>query len=659
MKKDYSADLIKFFAPFFLIGALSVVFSNDVFSQNTSVTFQRYLNTNFTQGTRADITSDNGFIVAGGIITTGSWNCMLMKTDFAGNIQFAKQLQSASVTSTFLDAIQTSDGNYAAVGYVLAAGNTDVIIAKYDSCGTLLWLQQYGSPFNEAVNNILQTADGGFVVTGRTATGTANADRNIMLLKVAADGTFEWVQSFGNAVFAEVGLEVIQTRDLGYALACKNLAGTGRAVLIKTDGLGVTQWSYEYEIGDGDGKASSARSLKELKNGGIALFYSGATSTGSGSAYKFGYLKIDAAGNVPSYKMYSIDTFDGQKTAIDYGIITKDGGFALAGHTNSRTLGGTRELMIIKTDSNGTVEWGKTYGFPGNSQCQGAGINAETAGKLRQTADTGYVFGGQTGNFTSIINLYLVKTDKSGRSGCNYYDIPVTQKTAIVKRVNFNNVIPQTFTNSASSLTSSDISGAILSSYTLACGTVYTPVDSIVSSGIYGPANFCTPTELAYSVMSLPGYTYSWSIAGAGAAITSGNGSSSVNVRFTTSGNYNLALTLTNSCGKQTQLSLQITVPVCVCPTVPAPTFINNESYCAGDLVPALTVNVPSGQTVDWYNQSSGGTLLFSGLPFVPTGPGTFYAVARVISSGCTSDQRTAVDLVQNPSPITTSIYHN
>jgi len=107
--------------------------------------------------------------------------------------------------------------------------------------------------------------------------------------------------------------------------------------------------------------------------------------------------------------------------------------------------------------------------------------------------------------------------------------------------------------------------------------------------------------------------------------------------------------------------SLQVTAPVCACPVIAAPTFIANASYCTGNSVPALTltVTVPSGQTVDWYNQSSGGTLLFSGLPFVPTGPGTYYAVARVISSGCTSALRTAVNLVQNPNPVTTLINHN
>jgi len=66
-------------------------------------------------------------------------------------------------------------------------------------------------------------------------------------------------------------------------------------------------------------------------------------------------------------------------------------------------------------------------------------------------------------------------------------------------------------------------------------------------------------------------------------------------------------------------------------------------------------VTVGAGETADWYDQATGGTLLLSGnTTFMPTAPGTYYAEARVIISGCTSSIRTVVTLTENPLPSVT-----
>jgi hypothetical protein len=66
-------------------------------------------------------------------------------------------------------------------------------------------------------------------------------------------------------------------------------------------------------------------------------------------------------------------------------------------------------------------------------------------------------------------------------------------------------------------------------------------------------------------------------------------------------------------------------------------------------------VTVGAGETADWYDQATGGTLLLSGnTSFMPTVSGTYYAEARVIISGCTSSIRTVVTLTENPLPSVT-----
>jgi hypothetical protein len=110
----------------------------------------------------------------------------------------------------------------------------------------------------------------------------------------------------------------------------------------------------------------------------------------------------------------------------------------------------------------------------------------------------------------------------------------------------------------------------------------------------------------------------------------------------------NITLTVTsNGCPN----TLAVNAPVCNCPTVDTP-IGTDASYCVGETpVPALTASVLSGQTLNWYDAASSGTLLGTGSPFVPAGPGTYYAEAVDNATGCVSSTRDAVTLTENPLP--------
>jgi hypothetical protein len=111
-------------------------------------------------------------------------------------------------------------------------------------------------------------------------------------------------------------------------------------------------------------------------------------------------------------------------------------------------------------------------------------------------------------------------------------------------------------------------------------------------------------------------------------------------------------LTDANGCTNQ----LPVTVPNCGCPVVSAPTSGGDKSYCTGDTVPNMTASVGLGETVDWYNSASGGSLLLlDNTTYTPIGPGTFYAEARNRSTNCFSGARTAI-IVNQDAPSTASI---
>lgn len=87
-----------------------------------------------------------------------------------------------------------------------------------------------------------------------------------------------------------------------------------------------------------------------------------------------------------------------------------------------------------------------------------------------------------------------------------------------------------------------------------------------------------------------------------------------------------------------------------VLPQPAAPVNDGNIDVCSNESIPPLSVTVPAGQTVNWYDVAVGGSLLLSGsATFTTDTAGTYYAEAT--NGTCTSPGRTAVTLSIFPAP--------
>ena len=116
-------------------------------------------------------------------------------------------------------------------------------------------------------------------------------------------------------------------------------------------------------------------------------------------------------------------------------------------------------------------------------------------------------------------------------------------------------------------------------------------------------------------------------------------------------------ITLTVTDGNSCQNTLPVTAPDCNCPVMSPPVSGGDQQYCTGDAIPTITTSVLSGETVDWYAAASGGSpLLTSSTSYTPSAAGTFYAVARNISTDCKSTSRTPVTVTENPTPAITAM---
>ena len=88
-------------------------------------------------------------------------------------------------------------------------------------------------------------------------------------------------------------------------------------------------------------------------------------------------------------------------------------------------------------------------------------------------------------------------------------------------------------------------------------------------------------------------------------------------------------------------------------PLPAAPVSIGDQSICEGQSIPGLKAAAGSGETIDWYSQPNGGVAVAAGTDtYLPRNPGTWYAGARNLTTGCVSQGRTAIALSVHPLPV-------
>ncbi len=186
-------------------------------------------------GTSVVQTSDGGYAIAGYTYSFGAGNndYWLVKTDSSGNMLWNKTYGDTGMEGTY-QMRQTSDGGYAMSGYTTSFGGLGAYLVKTNATGDMQWNKTCGAAIG---NSIIQTADGGFAIVGYVLTG----GQDVYFAKTDADGNMEWNMTYGGTGI-EHAYSVIQTDDGGYALTASTTsfgAGGEDVYFIKTDEYGV------------------------------------------------------------------------------------------------------------------------------------------------------------------------------------------------------------------------------------------------------------------------------------------------------------------------------------------------------------------------------------------------------------------------------------
>ena len=224
------------------------------FGQSWEKTFGIILNN---YGSSVQQTTDGGYIIVGSTCTDSNsvshfYDVYLIKTDGSGIEQWHKTFGGFSAEGGD-DVKQTADGGYIITGSTASFGNGgyDVYLIKTNSNGDSLWTKTFGGIEFDVGYSVQQTTDGGYIITGWTESFGVDG-KDVYLIKTNSNGSQQWTKTFdGTWVWGDdVGRSVQQTTDGGYIItgytefdwSCSNV------YLIKTDGSGNVTSTFNISI---------------------------------------------------------------------------------------------------------------------------------------------------------------------------------------------------------------------------------------------------------------------------------------------------------------------------------------------------------------------------------------------------------------------------
>lgn len=291
--------------------------------------------------------------------------------------------------------VQTDDGGYVIAGYTnsFGAGGFDFWLIRIDSSGKMLWNRTYGGAADDKAFSLIKTADGGYVLGGTTESFGAG-DADFWLVKTDSSGNIEWNKTYGGSGF-DMLLSVVQTPDQGYALAGRTLSfGNGGydAWLVKVNSTGEMEWNKTY----GGTIDDWANCVVQTSDGGYAVF-GNTFSYGAGSS-DFWLVKTDSEGTAQWNRTYGGFSYEDASNVIQ----VSDGGYVMAGQTYTYSVS-MGDFWLVKADASGNMQWNHSYGAIGNDM-----------GSVIHTSDGGYALGGWMYTTAGDAAFRLVKTDADG-----------------------------------------------------------------------------------------------------------------------------------------------------------------------------------------------------------------------------------------------------
>ncbi|MCF7823264.1 MAG: DJ-1/PfpI family protein [Candidatus Marinimicrobia bacterium] len=251
--------------------------------------------------------------------------------------------------------VETADQSYVAVGYTYSGGSgkADILCAKFNHDGTLMWSKTVGSEGWDYAYSVAEAKNGDLLITGSST--VPGKIRDVIIIRVSSGGDLIWSRIVGGDK-VDVGRSVVEVDDGNIFVAgFTESYGSGEddIFLIKLDSAGDTLFTKTY----GGSGPETGDQILALRDGNYLIAGSSGSFTDNRDSY---IIKIKSNGEVIwSRATGSITGDSGGYDRINAACETSNGKLLLIGDTNAEAPLNT---YFIKADSTGAVEYTDNMG---------------------------------------------------------------------------------------------------------------------------------------------------------------------------------------------------------------------------------------------------------------------------------------------------------
>ncbi len=321
---------------------------------------------------------------------------------------------------------KSNDGDVS--GHHGALDSIDIWIVKINNTGDIQWQKSFGGTGIDRAYDVRQTSDSGYVIAGYS--NSINGDvafhigfQDYWVIKLDTGGTIQWQSNLGGTATDEAN-SIIETTDGGFLVSGYSNSSNGHVTnhhgqqdgwIVKLDDAGVKQWENSLGGTDDDNISTTV----QCSDGGY--IFAGSTESndidvsGNHGGKDCWIVKLDSSGTINWQTCLGGAGYDAASSIQQ----TPDGGFII-GATSTSTDGdvtgnhGDYDCWIVKINSTGTILWEKSLG----------GTSIDAGNSIQQTINGGFIIAavsysanGDITNNNGNADFWIVKLDSMENVG--------------------------------------------------------------------------------------------------------------------------------------------------------------------------------------------------------------------------------------------------
>ncbi|MBX7150467.1 hypothetical protein K1X84_02420 [bacterium] len=234
----------------------------------------------------------NGFVIAYTVSVPPSYNTDIFIThlDQTGNTVWTKPLSSA-LREKVRKILVTPDGGFLVAGYRVDTNNNwNVLLIKLNASGDPIWEMTYDNRNQDEPYSVIQSQDGGFVVTSRSYIPDPGGDTGIWVFKINSSGNMVWSNLLGSS-YIDQGFGIAEVTDGFIIVGSMLVHGLNAQLYVAKIGIdGNLLWEKLYGK-QGDDVATGCLALDD----GSIIVTGYTQARGNSDIYM---MKLDAEGNL-------------------------------------------------------------------------------------------------------------------------------------------------------------------------------------------------------------------------------------------------------------------------------------------------------------------------------------------------------------------------